>query len=212
MRNPEDRMRKDYDVVENLGDLIKAREERDSDFADSVDAMEDIDLDHLEFDPARELIYPHKHEPSEDQKAGLDVDLLDTPDEEEIEFDWQDSVQEMLPTDPDPGDGMGLDDVIEEISHVGAGDLLGPVPSTEFSGETDTAATPGEYGETQTDGGSHECPHLEQPVQIESAMDTDSDEEDFRVIDKFGGEVDRETALEEMEELRQAIIQEEGEL
>ncbi len=207
MRNPEDRLHKDYDVVENLGDLIKAREERDSAFADSVDAMEDIDLDHLEFDAGRELSYPHRHEPSEEEKLGLDVDLLDTPDERQVEFDWQDSVEEMNPTDPEPSEGMGLDDVIEGISHVGAGDLLGPVPSTQFSPETDTAAL-GE--QTETDGRKPERPRPEQPVLLESAMETDSDEDDFRIEDRFGGEMDRETALEEMDDLRQAAEEEQG--
>lgn len=205
MRNPDDRLHKDYDVVENLGDLIKAREERDSAFSDSVDAMEDIDLDHLEFDAERELSYPHKHEPSDDEKLGLDVELMDTPTEREIEFDWQDSVEEMNPTDPEPSEGMGLDEVVEGISHVGAGDLLGPVPSTEFSAETDTAATPDEYEQMETDGGTPERRRIEQPVELESAMETDSDEDDFSIEDKFGGDVDRETALEEMDDLRQAV-------
>ena len=141
MRNPEDRLRKDYDVVENLGDLIAAREERDSAFADDVDAMEDIDLDHLEIDAEKELSYPHKHGPSEDQKLGIDVELMDTPDEHEIEFDWQDSAEEMLPTDPDPEEGMGLDTVIEGVSHVSPGEM------PEQSPEVDTDATPEEYEE-----------------------------------------------------------------
>ncbi len=35
-------------------------------------------------------------------------------------------------------------------------------------------------------------------------METDSDEEDFSISDKFEGEVDRETALLEFEEMREA--------
>ena len=210
MRNPEDRLRKDYDVVENLGDLIAAREERDSALADSVDAMEDIDLDHLEIDPQDELSYPHKHEPSEDHKLGTDVELLDTPNEKEVEFDWQDSVEEMNPTDWESNEGMGRDDVIEGMAHVAPGDVVGTVPSVDMSPETDTGATSGEYEDIQADGDAPERPHLEQPVQLETAMDTDSDEDDFHISDKFGGELDRETALEVMDELREVIEEEEG--
>jgi hypothetical protein len=207
MRNPEDRLRKDYDVVENLGDLIAAREERDSAFADDVDALEDVDLDHLEIDASEELSQPHKHEPSEDEKLGLNVELLDTPSEREIEFDWQDSAEEMLATDPDPNEGMGFDSDIEAVSYVSPADVMGPVPSTEVSPETDTASTAEEFEETQLDGGEPEHVHVE-PVQIESAMETDSDEEDISIEDRFAGEVDRETALVEMDDLRQAIEKE----
>ncbi len=210
MRNPEDRLRKDYDVVENLGDLIEAREERDSAFADSVDAMEDTDLDHLEFDAVEELTYPHTHAPSDDEKQALDVELFDSPDEREVEFDWQDSVEEMLPTDPEPSEGMGSDSQIEAISHVSADDVLGPVPSVEPGGETDTAATPEELRKMQRDGGSPECEHIKPPVELETAMDTESDEDDFHIEDRFGGEIDRETALEEMDDLRLAVEEEEN--
>ena len=114
----EDRLRKDYDVVENLGDLIEAREERISDFADSTDAMEDIDVSALPEDPARELSYPHHHGPSKEKRLGIDVELMDTPNEENINFDWQDSAEEMLPTDPEPNEGMGVDEAMDSFSHI----------------------------------------------------------------------------------------------
>lgn len=207
MRNPEDRLRKDYDVVENLGDLIAAREERDSAFADDVDALEDIDLDHLEIDAGEELSYPHKHEPSEDERLGLDVELMDTPSEREVEFDWQDSAEEMLATDPDPNEGMGLDAEVEAASRVSPFEAPGPVPSNEVSPETDTGLTAEEFGEIQPDDRTPERCHIE-PAQIEGAMETDSDEESFSIADRFAGELDRETALEEMDDLRQAIEKE----
>lgn len=147
MRNPEDRLRKDYDVVENLGDLIAAREERDSAFADDVDAMEDIDLDHLTVDPDVELTYPHKHVASEDHKLGLDAELMDTPDVKNVEFDWQDSAEEMLLTDPDPNEGVGDESVIESYSFVLPDDVL-DLDSTEKSSETTVPAVSPDLEET----------------------------------------------------------------
>jgi len=122
-RNPEDRLRKDYDVVENLGDLIAAREERDSAFADDSDAVEDIDLDHLEVDENQELTYPHKHKPSKDHKLGIDIELMDTPNERDMEFDWQDSADQMLATDPDPNAGMDDEIMVEGVTYVSPGDV-----------------------------------------------------------------------------------------
>lgn len=42
-------------------------------------------------------------------------------------------------------------------------------------------------------------------IPIEGAMETDSDQEDFRIIDRFEGQVDPETARNEMEEIAEAI-------
>ena len=205
----EDRLKKDYDVVENLGDLIKAREERTSAFADDIDAMDDIDLDHLPFDAADELKQPHSHGPSEEEQMAIDVELMGAPKEKEVEFDWQDSAEEMLPTDPESSEGMGDDEAVEQLARVDPADLAGPVPSVEIGSETATAATKAEKEEYEMNGGE-EAPPLIAPVQMESAMDTDSDEEDFRIIDRFEGEVDRETALVEFEEMRE-VIEEESE-
>lgn len=209
MIDPNDRLKQDYDLVENLDDLIEAREERTSAFADGTDAVEDIDLEHLPFDEEKELTRPHRHKPSEEEKLGIDVELLDTPNEREVEFDWQDSAEEMLPTDPDPDEGMGADAEIESLAHVGPTDLVGPVPSVEPGSETDTAATPEELEELGRNGGEPVCPPP-MPTPIESAMDTDSDEEDYSISDKFAGEVDREAALETLEDIRIAIEEEEG--
>jgi hypothetical protein len=145
---PEDRLHKDYDNVENLSDLIEAREERDSALADDLDAMEDIDLSQSKVDPQLELGYPHHHDkPSEEHSLGIDVELMDTPNEKEIEFDWQDSVEEMQPTDPSPNEGMGADDAMEALAHPDEIELTGPVPSAEVDAETGTAATREEEAE-----------------------------------------------------------------
>lgn len=200
----EDRLKRDYDNVENLSDLIEAREERSSASADDVDAMEDLDVSELPDDPQKELSYPHKHGPTRDEAEGTDINLLDTPDQRQIEFDWQDSVEEMLPTDPHPEEGMGEDVEIQALSHVEAEDLAGPVPSVNIDSELDTAATEEEEIKYDLDGGREECEPAAPLLPIESAMETDSDEEDFRIADKFEGELDRETALLEAEELRHA--------
>lgn len=205
---PEDRLHKDYDRVENLSDLIEAREERDSPFGDDEDAMEDIDLSKSKADPQKELGYPHHHDkPSEDHVLGIDVELMDTPNEKEIEFDWQDSVEEMLPTDPRPDEGMGADDALEALAHIDPNELEGPVPSSELHAETSTAATEEEEAEYELDGGEKECPPEagRGPIPIEGAMDTDSDEEDFRIIDRFEAQVDPEKARDEMEEIGEAV-------
>lgn len=183
-----DRLKKDYDNVENLSDLIEAREGRDS--ADDVDAMEDIDQEGLPRDAVEELTFPHPHGRAEEEgREGTNVNLMDTPDEKDIGFDWQDSLEEMLPTDPDPSEGMGEDEAIEPLSQIDADELTEP----ELY---------------ETDGVKTELPMT--PLEIESAMDTDSDEMDFTIENKFEGEVDRETALLEFEDMKQATEEEEN--
>ena len=201
---PEDRLKRDYDTVENLGDLIRAREGRDSAFAQDVDSMEDIDVEALPEDPSAELTYPHHHGATEDQREGLDVDLMDTPHEKEVEFDWQDSVEEQLPTDPYPNEGMGEDDQIESLKDIDPNDLVGPVPSTDISAELSTDATKDEMEEYDLDDGVEECPHVQAPVELETAMDTDSDEFDFSIEDKFDSEVDHADAEWEFEQIKKA--------
>jgi hypothetical protein len=201
----EDRLRRDFDDVENLKDIIPAREERRSAFSDDVDAMEDIDYDGIPRDASEQLTYPHpKTRAEEDGALGINVDLMSTPDENEVEFDWQDNAEEMLPADPDPSEGMGEDSAIEAIAHVSADDIAGPVPSVEVGEETGTAATREEMKEYGIEG---EEPALrpEAPVPLDSAMDSESDEDDYSIEDKFAGDVDREEAeldFEEMDRMR----------
>lgn len=197
----EDRLRKDYDDVENLKDLIRAREERQSAFSDDVDAMEDIDTKAESIDPEQELTWPHPHRHSDVGSLDIEVELMDTPRQKDVGFDWQDSTEEMLPTDPDPSDGMGEDDRLHEISYTSAADLAGPVPSVDYSPETDTAPTEEERREFDIDGGEPEPNKIWLPLPLETAMDTDSDENDFSIEEKFAGEVDRVTALREFADL-----------
>ena len=81
----------DYDTVENLGDLIKARRDRDSDISADIDGMPDADVSEVDMDVDKELGRPHHHGPSKDHVLGLDASLMDTPHERDINFDWQDS-------------------------------------------------------------------------------------------------------------------------
>jgi hypothetical protein len=125
----EDRLRRDYDNVENLKDLIHAREERESAFADDVDAMEDVQIREVPVDPVEELTWPHPFRHNEDERLGLDVELMDTPSDKDEGFDWQDSAEEMLTTDPLANEGMGEDEAIEAISYIDQNDLDESVPS-----------------------------------------------------------------------------------
>ncbi|MHB0913586.1 MAG: hypothetical protein ACYC2Y_09100 [Armatimonadota bacterium] len=197
----DDRLKRDYNTVENLDDLIEAREERVSAFADDVDGMADIDPEGMARDAVEELTLPHPKTRSEEYgREGINTELMDTPGEKEIGFDWQDSAEEMLPTDPDPSEGMGEDSAIDSLAAIDPTELEGPSP------ETDTAIAEGERPEDyERDGGEPRRP----PQELESAMETDSDEADFSIQDRFGGQVDHETAEWEAEELRRAVEEEE---
>lgn len=200
----------DYDTVENLDDLIEARRDRDSDISADVDGMPDADVADVDVDVNKELSQPHHHGPTEDQRLGLDVVLMDTPDEKNIGFDWQDSAEEMLPTDPLPDEGMGDDESVEELREVDLVEIIEPESSAEPEEETDTTAEE-EREEFELDGGDDQtCPPAA-PIPLESAMETDSDEEDLSIEDKFGGQVERDTAELEFEEMKEFIEEEEDE-
>ncbi|MDO8682638.1 MAG: hypothetical protein Q7N50_04065 [Armatimonadota bacterium] len=92
---PKDRLEDDNDRVFNLEDLIEAREERASAFADDVDALEDVAPTDVDIQDA--LTFPHpKHNHEE---AAREVETMDTPREEDVGFDYQDSQEEMLPVE-----------------------------------------------------------------------------------------------------------------
>lgn len=202
----EDRLHKDYDLVENLEDLIEAREERDSYIADDVDGMEDIKSPNAQVDVSADLTFPHpKTHSSKDDRLGININLMDTPDANEVGFDWQDSAEEMQLTDPESDEGMGEDSTVEFMEIINPSDFEGTATSDEISPETDTAATQEERREYDIDGGAHTDP----PVQVETGMDTDSDEYDFSIQDKFGGQITKETAELEFEEMLESSESEE---
>ena len=131
----DNRKNEEEEEVFNLDDLIKARSERDSGVSQDIDAMPDADVADLDVDVDKELGQPHKHGPTEDQILGTDVKLMSTPDERDIAFDWQDSEEEMGETDPDPQEGMGDDEAIEELGELDLVDITGPFPPPEEGAE-----------------------------------------------------------------------------
>lgn len=147
----EDFLKKDYDTVESLGDLIKAREGRTSAFSQGVDSVEDIDVDSTPFDPSEELTYPHHHGQSKDQQEGIDVNLMSTPHEGDVTFDWQDSAEEQLPTDPEPSEGM--DEVLDTFGFIAADEVDEPESANDLSPEIDPSATYKDRDEYEMGGG-----------------------------------------------------------
>ncbi len=87
-----DRLRNDSDKIRSLNDLIAARDRgashlsEDSDsFSEDLDIPEDTDVDEA-------LTFPHpRHKKSEQ------IDLMDTPHEEDMDEDWEN--QDLLPSD-----------------------------------------------------------------------------------------------------------------
>lgn len=87
-----DRLREDKDEIHNLDDLIEAREPHTSHMAEDKDSFSsDVDVpESNDVDDA--LTFPHpKHRKSED------IDLMDTPHEEDMDEDWDN--QDILPSD-----------------------------------------------------------------------------------------------------------------
>jgi hypothetical protein len=87
----------EQEPVFNLEDIIENREERRSAFADDVDNQDDIKIpDDIDVDDALTFPHPHVHRKKDEIK---DLELMDTPREDDIDFDYDDSVEEALPTD-----------------------------------------------------------------------------------------------------------------
>jgi hypothetical protein len=134
---PEDRLRRDRDDVENLEDLIEARNEGTSEFARDVDAFDkDMDIpEDIDVDDA--LTFPH---PKHKVDPNADVDLMDTPRKDEIDINWAESQQDLLPSDymDDYDDAVttqatdNADDAAEdEVRHIGdlnTDDLIDETP------------------------------------------------------------------------------------
>lgn len=129
---PDDRLRHDHDKVEDLQDLIEARDEgtshlgRDIDSSDKdFDIPEDIDVDDA-------LTFPH---PKHEKKPTEDIDLMGTSRREDIDIGWAESQEDMLPTDyeNDYDDAMTTDlydedtvaeEQMDEIGHMDADDVV----------------------------------------------------------------------------------------
>lgn len=87
-----DRLRDDKEEVRNLNDLIDARNEHTSHFSGDIDAFEeDVEIpDDIDVDEA--LTFPHPK-----RRKSEDIDLMDTPDEDDIDDDWD--TQDIQPSD-----------------------------------------------------------------------------------------------------------------
>lgn len=195
----EDRLRDDTDEVEDLEDIIEAHDESTSHFARDIDAAEkdleipeDIDVDNA-------LTFPHpKHK--EDPNKG--VELMDTPKKDDIDIDWQESQQDMLPTDytDDYDDALTtnlqdedevVEDQIEKLGDMGTEDLTHGTPMV--------TRIPKGFQIEEGEPGEKATPPVEMerfPGELESAMETGSETEDMTIAERYEGEVEPETAKE----------------
>jgi hypothetical protein len=78
-----DRLRDDSEEIHNLDDLIEARDP--GHHASDLEVPEDTDVDEA-------LTFPHPH-----RRNLEEIDLMDTPHEENMDEDWKD--QDILPSD-----------------------------------------------------------------------------------------------------------------
>lgn len=134
---PEDRLRHDRDNVENLEDIIEARDPGTSHLARDVDAFDqDLDIpEDIDVDDA--LTFPHpKHK--KDPNDG--VELMDTPRKGDAGVDWAESQTEMLPsdymdryddaisTDAVDDDESEIEEQVDAIGHITAEEVTNGVP------------------------------------------------------------------------------------
>jgi hypothetical protein len=78
-----DRLRDDKEEIHNLDDLIEARDP--TTHASDLEVPDDTDVDEA-------LTFPHPH-----HKKSEEIELMDTPHEENMDEDWAD--QDILPSD-----------------------------------------------------------------------------------------------------------------
>ena len=78
-----DRLRDDSEEIHNLDDLIEARDP--GHHASDLEVPDDTDVDEA-------LTFPHPH-----HKKSEKIELMDTPNEENMDEDWAD--QDLLPSD-----------------------------------------------------------------------------------------------------------------
>jgi hypothetical protein len=138
---PDDEM----EPVDNLNDLIRAREERRSALSDDVDGMEDVQSTDVDVDDA--LTFPHPKQNHEETTPS--VELMDTPREEDVGFDYDDSEAEMLPSEyTEPYSEMTtthLTDDEEELAEEQVGEL-GEVSADDFADGSIEIETPEQGG------------------------------------------------------------------
>ncbi|MEN6522041.1 MAG: hypothetical protein ABFD46_12940 [Armatimonadota bacterium] len=165
---PKDRLRHDHDNVENLDDIIEARSGGTSHFARDIDSAEkDFDLpEDLDVDDA--LTFPH---PKHKKDPNANVELMDTPREDDIDINWAESAEDMLPSDYE-------DDYDDALT-------------TNLSDEDEVADDQmDQIGSLNADDIIYEEPMVSRMPKGFRA----EEEADTSIADKFGGEVNPETA------------------
>ncbi|MEN6373033.1 MAG: hypothetical protein ABFD64_13575 [Armatimonadota bacterium] len=194
---PDDRLRHDHDNVENLDDIIEARSGGTSHLAKDIDSAEkDFEIpEDLDVDDA--LTFPH---PKRKKDPNADVELMDTPREDEIDIDWTDSEEEMLPSDYEDDYDDALTTNLEDEDEVAEEqiDQIGGLDTDDIINE-DTMVSQMPKGfraeeETSEEIQTPRRKREQHSEEMESAMQSESDEANTSIADKFGGEVDPETA------------------
>jgi hypothetical protein len=197
MLMPDDRLRYDGDDIEQLDDLIEARDDGTSHFARDIDAADtDIDIP-KDIDVDEALTFPH---PKRKKNPNEDIDLMDTPRKDDIDIDWAESQGDMLPSDyeDDYDDALttNLDDEdtvaedqMSEISRMDADDLIDETPMV-------TGLPKGFRAEEEVSEEASSPPrrYEQQQVEMESAMETGTDEDAISIEERFGGEMKPEDA------------------
>lgn len=189
----EDRLRKDADEIHNLDDLVDARSEQISHFAKDRDALdEDVDIpDDMDVEEA--LTFPH---PKRKRSEVEDIDLMDTPHEDEIEDDqvvWED--EEFLPSDYSQRYNQEIsthatdneDEVAEEELHD-----IAHIRMSEISGEMTVERMPNKFT----------------PDEITDELESEPIEAD---PDAAGKALADERTREEMRDLAKAMREESAE-
>jgi hypothetical protein len=109
----------DYsEPVTNLEDLIEAREERTSAFADDVDGLPDLD-ERADVDVEDALTFPHPHRKDRQSSEPEDVEAPDN----DVGFDYQDNVHETLPSDYSEPYSDAMSTEVEDAEVVGEEEL-----------------------------------------------------------------------------------------
>jgi hypothetical protein len=145
-----DRLRKDAVEIRNVEDIIEARAEGTWHFAEDIDAIgEDVELgEGIDVDEA--LTFPH---PRRKHREIDDIELMDTPREEDIGEDWTD--QDAQPSDyedhyDDAVDQYATDDldrVVEDRIHD-----MGRIKPDIVEGQPQTEVMPGKFTPEEEEG------------------------------------------------------------
>lgn len=145
-----DRLRDDSDRIHNVEDIIEARSERTSHFADDIDSLEEdvelgegVDVDHA-------LTFPH---PRDKHGREDDTELMDTPRRDQTEEDY--TYQDIQPSDYEDhyDDAVtqfatdDLDEVVEDRVHD-----MGRIDPDIVDNEPEIEVMPGQFTPEEEEG------------------------------------------------------------